>query len=271
MPSPSRSAARSSINPLLPGVALAALAVVLERRRHRAAEQRLRSEASEREAERARLSDRVITAEQDERRRLSVGLHDGPLQSLSGIALMHDAALAAVREGRNEEATPLLESALERERETIQTLRDLSFAIEPVILRDESFEAAVRQLADQIQQSKRIPVTLDVVTAERLGEKAQVALYQVLREAMGQAADRRPTRISVVVAEVSSGAFFIRVEDDGVEERRRASVESIEERARLLGARVSVQTSARGTLVEIELPPYVATADRAPVLRDGRR
>ncbi len=54
-------------------------------------------EAHEREAERARLTERLITAEQDERRRLSIFLHDGPLQSMSGIALMHDAALAALR------------------------------------------------------------------------------------------------------------------------------------------------------------------------------
>src|SRR5436190_951151 len=39
------------------------------------------AEAGERETERARLTERLITAEQDERRRLSLFLHDGPLQS----------------------------------------------------------------------------------------------------------------------------------------------------------------------------------------------
>ena len=61
---------------------------------------RLLEEAREREAERERLTERLITAEQDERRRLSLFLHDGPLQSMSGIALMHDAALAALEDGR---------------------------------------------------------------------------------------------------------------------------------------------------------------------------
>jgi signal transduction histidine kinase len=66
--------------------------VVSERRRGEEAV----AEAMEREAERARLSDLVVTAEQEERRRLALFLHDGPVQSLSGIALMLDAVHAAV-------------------------------------------------------------------------------------------------------------------------------------------------------------------------------
>src|SRR5918992_5392247 len=77
-------------------------------------------EAVQREDERARLTERLITAEQDERRRLSIFLHDGPLQSMSGIALMHDAALAAIEEGRYDEAAELVASSLERERSTIR-------------------------------------------------------------------------------------------------------------------------------------------------------
>src|SRR2546421_2134928 len=55
-------------------------------------------------AEQARLSEQLVTAEQDERRRLANELHDGAVQSLSGIALMLDAVRAAVDEGRLAEA-----------------------------------------------------------------------------------------------------------------------------------------------------------------------
>ncbi len=97
---------------------------------------RLVMEAQEREAERGRLTEQLITAEQDERRRLSLFLHDGPVQAMAGIALMHDAALASIEDGRYEDAAKVIESSLERERRTIQELRDLSFAIEPLVLRD---------------------------------------------------------------------------------------------------------------------------------------
>src|ERR671915_126682 len=129
---------------------------------------RLLEEAREREDERARLTDQVITAEQDERRRLSLFLHDGPLQSMSGIALMHDAALAAIRDGRYEDAELVIERSLARERKTIQELRDLSFAIEPLVLRDQGFHAAVRALGDQVEQSDRITVSTNVGAGEAL-------------------------------------------------------------------------------------------------------
>jgi len=78
-------------------------------------------------SQQARLAEQLITAEQDERRRLALFLHDGPVQSLSGIALMLDAVRHAIDEGRLDDAHQILETALERHRDTIRSLRDLSF------------------------------------------------------------------------------------------------------------------------------------------------
>ena len=47
----------------------------------------------------ARLAERLISAERDERRRVALFLHDGPVQSLAGIALMLDAVSAAIDAG----------------------------------------------------------------------------------------------------------------------------------------------------------------------------
>lgn len=279
MPSRSRSASPSSTEPgrgpfgalRTLGLALAAAApiLLLERRRHRLAEEQsrrrallreahLRQESDERDTERGRLSARLITAEQDERRRLSVALHDGPLGSLAGIVLMQDAALASLRAGEAEEATRLLEGSIQRARETVQALRDLSFAMEPVVLRDQSFEAAVSALGDQLARDGRIAVGLEVGDGDLLEPKAQAALYQTIREALDQALRRRPARIDVAVTRLVDGSYRVLVADDGVEERRRDSTEAIEERARLLGGRVRIDTSDDGTEMSIVIPAYVA-------------
>jgi signal transduction histidine kinase len=222
---------------------------------------RLLSEAREREAERARLAEQLITAEQDERRRLSLFLHDGPLQTMSGLALMHDAAIAALRDGRIDDAEKVMTGSLARERETIQELRDLSFAIEPLVLRDQGFGAAVRALGDQIEQAHRITVTTEAEAAERLAEKAQVALYQIIRESVNQAVRRKPSRIAVVVVQQDDGGYAAEIADDGLGERRRASIEAIEERVQILNGRLAVETrDGGGTSVRVALPPYVATA-----------
>jgi signal transduction histidine kinase len=208
----------------------------------------------------ARLADRLITAEQDERRRLALYLHDGPVQALAGIALMLDAALHAVEDGRADDARHVLEAALARHREAIRSLRDLSFDLEPVVLRDQGFAAAVRGLAERLGIPHEIRIDLDVESGDALAEGAQVALYQVIREALSQAVRRGPPgRISVRVSALPDGGVETVIADDGAEERRRASLEAIEERAGPLGGRVHVeQPPGGGTVVRIELPPYIA-------------
>jgi len=111
---------------------------------------------------RARLSERLITAEQDERRRLALFLHDGPVQSLAGIALMLDAVLHAIDERKLDAARQVLTEALERHRAAIRALRDLSFNLEPVVLRDQGFTPAVTALAEELGLRHEIRIELDV-------------------------------------------------------------------------------------------------------------
>jgi signal transduction histidine kinase len=234
--------------------ALAASLLVSER----AHDERIEEEVERLSAEHARLSDQLITAEQEERRRLALFLHDGPVQSMSGIALMLDAVIAAVEGGRDEEAARVLNTALERQRETIRSLRELSFQLEPVVLRDQGFVPAVRALAEQLGMSNRIQIELDVDSAEALAEHAQVAIYQIIREALHQAIRRGPpTKVAVRVAEAAEGGVETVIADDAPGERRRASFDEIAERARSLSGRMTLDHAADGgTAVRVVFPPY---------------
>jgi signal transduction histidine kinase len=219
---------------------------------------RLRGEDRAREAERARLAEQLITAEQDERRRLALFLHDGPVQSLSGIALMLDAAVRSVDEGKLDEAKLVLGNALDRHRDTIRSLRDLSFNIEPVVLRDQGFEPAVVALAESLAIENAVQIDVDVSSAGELAEKAQVALYQIVREALNQAVRRGPPRrIAVSIVRAGDGAVVATIADDGAGERRRASFDAISERARPLSGTVAIHPGEDGgTVVRVEVPPY---------------
>ena len=244
-------------------VALGALAVAIALAallaQHLLQSERARHELVE--AERARLSDQLISAEQEERRRIAVFLHDVPVQAMSGIALMLDGVMDAVERGADEDAKRVLRMALERQRETIRELRDLSFALEPVVLRDQGFTPAVAALAEQIGLSHQVQIDVDVKAAEALAERAQAALYQIIREAIDQAVRRGPpTRISVRVSSVNGGGVEALIVDDSPGERRRRSFDEIEQRARTLQGQVSVETrpNGEGTAVRVTLPPYTA-------------
>jgi signal transduction histidine kinase len=208
--------------------------------------------------ERERLVERIITAEQDERRRLALFLHDGPVQSLAGIALMLDAAVQSIDEGKPEVARGIMASALERHRETIRSLRDLSFNIEPVALRDQGFEPAVRALAERVGLDREVRVDVDVAPAEALAERAQVTFYQLIRVALNRAAERRPSRISITVADDDDGGVRLTVADDGHPERRQNGIEELEERAQHLSGTVEVERDEAGTTIMVVLPGYAA-------------
>jgi signal transduction histidine kinase len=205
----------------------------------------------------ARLAERLITAEQDERRRIALFLHDGPVQALSGIALMLDAVVHSIDEGNLEAANKVLRDALKRHRAAIKTLRDLSFNLEPVVLRDQGFVPAVRGLADELGLEKQIRIDVDVDAAEELAEKVQAALYQIVREALNGAIRRGPpTHISVSVARVDK-RFLVTIADDGSQERRREFFDVLTERARTLDGRLTVDQE-RGTTIVLDLPAGAA-------------
>ena len=219
--------------------------------------ERRQGERRREERERVRLFEQRIAAEQDERRRLALHLHDGAVQSLAGIALMLDAVDHAIQDGRSDDARRVLASALEQHRKTIQSLRDLSFNIEPITLRDHGFDSAVRALAEQVARERDVQVDVDVAPAEGLAERAQVTFYQVIREALDHAASRRPHRIAVTVADAAEGGAVLTVADDGHRERRDIA-EAFEERAHPLSGSVEVERRDDGTTLTITLPGYAA-------------
>jgi two-component system sensor histidine kinase UhpB len=221
----------------------------------------LLEDAQVREAERSRLSNQIITAEQDERRRLANELHDGAVQALSGVALLLDAGLNSIEEGRKDEAQQIIGRALDRHRATIGQLRSLSFNLEPVVLRDQGFAPAVRALTDQIELAHNVHVELDVDTAEQLAQQTQAALYQIIREAVNQAVRRGPPHtLSVTVRQAPDGSVETSISDDAPGERRRRSLEELEERARTLNGDMTVdQPAGGGTRVCVTLPPYAAS------------
>ncbi len=211
-------------------------------------------------AGRREVTEQVLGAEQDERRRIALFLHDGPVQSLSGVALMLDAVGDFLSRGSNEQAREILDKALSRTRTTIGELRDLSFNLEPVVLRDHGFGMAVNALAEQKGLEHRMKIELNVGAAEVLGERSQAALYQIVREALEGAIRRGPPQtFSVQIEPEDRQTLAVTIRDDAPSERRRRSIEALEERARTLSAVISVDHDDRWSTMRIVLPVYAAS------------
>jgi len=213
------------------------------------------------DAERARLTDQLLNAEQAERRRLANFLHDTSVQSLSGIALMLDAALGSLESKRTDDARTVVQSALSRLRATIGSLRDLSFELEPVVLRDQGFTPAVEALAQKLGIEQQLVIDVDVAAAETLGSNAQAALYEIIREALHGAIRRGPPSRIAVLVKHTERCIETTIEDDGPDERRRSLLDTIGERARTLGGTMDVSRGDDGGVrMRVTVPAYAARA-----------
>jgi signal transduction histidine kinase len=203
--------------------------------------------------------DRLISAEQDERRRLALFLHDGAVQQLSGIALMLDGALHSLGDGSPDQAREIIETALLRQRAAIRELRDLSFALEPVVLRDHGFAAAVRALADQAASSHAISFEVDTGDSSAVGTTASIALYTIIRELIDLSIRRGPpSHVTVTISTTDDGSLVASVADDAEPERRMRSLETIDERARQLHGTLEVLAVDGGTDIRVTLPAHTA-------------
>jgi signal transduction histidine kinase len=228
----------------------------------------LLAQARIREAERAELSRRVVSAEQDERRKLSLELHDGPLQTLSGVGMMLDAAYEDISAaGVGDPALDVLDIARDRQRGVIRSLRELCFALEPWVLRDEGFVTAVKALADEFERNHAVRLDLDVDAAAALSGDDQVCLYQIVREAVTNAVKHaRPQRIEVSVTGTEGGGLELRVHDDGAgftdgpdDGLPHHGMASMRERAAVLSAQLRVDSvPGEGTTVRVTMPRKVA-------------
>jgi len=201
-----------------------------------------------------RETEQVLAAEQDERRRIALFLHDGPVQSLAGVALMLDASLDLIERGNLEEARGIIDRALNLTRSTVGELRDLSFNLEPVVLRDHGFAAALDALGESRASEHGIALTYDVAAVDALGEREQAALYQIAREALEEAIRRGPPSRFEINAAADADALHLVIRDDAPSERRRRSLEVLAERARTLGAALALEHEDDGTTMILDLP-----------------
>ena len=211
------------------------------------------------ETERALLAERVL-AEQEERRRLAELLHDGPVQHLSAVAQVLDAGVQTLAEGNAAQAAEIFERGLGLAREAVRELRALCEDLEPDTLRNLGFAATVAAYARRVSARHEVVIEHDVEDADSLGEGAQLALFQILREAIDQAVRRgTPTRIVAWVKTGPNGGAELVVADDGPPERRAGVLEALAERAATLNARFSSEVSyPRGSTIRVEVPPSAA-------------
>jgi signal transduction histidine kinase len=221
---------------------------------------RLRADLAARERDLVRLSQQLMSVQEEERRRLSRELHDGIGQSLTAIL----SYLWLIEQQLPPDATVLRSRTAEARRlasTTMAELRELSQLLRPSTLDDYGLVPSLRSHLRAFAERHQITATFDAEgLPERLPPAVETAVYRITQEALTNVARHaRASRVRVDLS-LADGTLRLDIEDDGVGLRPEAAARAdgggllgIRERVRSLGGRVQI-SAERGTRLSVELP-----------------
>jgi two-component system, NarL family, sensor histidine kinase UhpB len=206
------------------------------------------------------LSIRALRAAEEERKRVSIDLHDKPAQTLAGLLVQLSIAKSAkdpeTRAALLNEASQLASSAMDEIYRVVQALRPP--ALELLGLRG-AVEAYARSLSDEA--GIVIEVDADDVKGA-LNDEAEIATYRIVQEALSNVIRHsRATRATISLRREADGVA-VTIEDNGVgfatEDTLRSSrslgLFGMQERASYLGGHVKIHSGSSGTTVEVQIP-----------------
>ncbi len=236
---------------------------------------RLRAELELRAAELSARADelrasrqRLVDAQDDERRRLERDIHDGAQQHL--VALAVNLRLAHTLSDRSpERAGGLLAAQEQAATEAIDTLVQLSRGIYPSTLGEAGLAAAVRGAVDNLV----IPVEVTASHVDRYPANVEAAAYFCLLEALQNAAKHSGATAIRVTLRGEPGSLTVAVEDDGSgfdpgTTPVGAGLANMRDRVESVGGTLTTDTTpAAGTRIRARLPVSPASLpsrDRRP-------
>ena len=200
---------------------------------------------------RARL-ERIVTAGDEERRRLERNLHDGAQQRLVALAMQLRLIQHEIHEDPSA-AQKLVTSASEELAMSLAELRELARGIHPAVL-NHGLEPALQTLAGQAT----VPTEVAFEAGGVLPEPVELAAYFVTSEALtnvGKYARARTARVRVARED---GGLVVEIADDGIggaDASRGSGLRGLADRVEALDGRLRVESPpGAGTLVRAELP-----------------
>ena len=200
---------------------------------------------------------RIVTAGDEERRRLERDLHDGAQQRLLSLGLALQLARAELGPGANGAAALLGEEEVELAA-ALEELRQLAQGIHPAVLTEHGLGPALKTLAAR----SPLPVEITHVPDKRLPAPVEAAAYFVVSEALANVAKHANASAASVSVTCEDGSLVVEVEDDGVggaEPRTSSGLAGLADRVHALDGWLTIDSAAdHGTRLHAELPDAVA-------------
>ena len=195
----------------------------------------------------------IVTAREEERRRLRRDLHDGLGPALAGIAL----TLQAAQNTGGAEGDDLVTGAREQMQDVVAEIRRIVQALRPAVLDDLGLAAAIRAHADRLAP---LAIEFDLPEPQPpMSAAAELAIYRIATEALTNVVRHAHASTCRIALRSDAGETVLEVTDDGRGLDPRADpgigLRSMRERAAELGGQVVLGEAPLGGLaVAVRLP-----------------
>ena len=212
-------------------------------------------------------ADQAIMAQEEERKRIALELHDETAQALASLG-MDIGALAGNKNLSSVEISENLKILQSETESILENVRALSKGLRPPMLEEFGLLAALRGLANEMSEQTRVKVRFEVEgTSHRLSPDIEIATYRIAQEALSNIRRHAAASECSLLVRYSSQKMIMEIRDNGrgfaVREPSgdigypgRLGLIGMEERAKLVGGIVTIRSRPGvGTTVRLELPP----------------
>jgi PAS domain S-box-containing protein len=232
----------------------------------REAKDRLEKRVAERTAKLAasheqlrRLTQKVVLAQEEERRMVSRELHDEAGQALIGLRFSMDAILAdtpaelAPLRKRLAETTALITQMMER-------IQSLAYSLRPPVLEIVGINLGLKDLCSEFSERTHLSVNYTGLDLPNLPDEISISFYRFLQETMTNVVKHAHASQVQITLDYKDGTITLSVEDNGKGFRHKTNQRGIgllglEERLRLLGGRLAIKSRlGHGSRVTAYIP-----------------
>jgi signal transduction histidine kinase len=210
-----------------------------------------------------RLSTRLMTLQDEERRRIAREIHDGLGQELAAAKMILDGILGknsspSIRQA-SQDASQLVDRA-------IKQVRTISHLLHPPLLDEVGLVSALRWFLEGLSERSGIEVQLKVDPADldRLKPDLETAIFRIIQEALTNMFRHSGARNGRVSLHEREGQIVVVVSDDGkgisetiVQQRPESvgvGIGGMRQRVTELGGRLRLSNANPGTVVEVVIP-----------------
>ena len=216
-----------------------------------------------RTAELRRLSGRLMTLQDEERRRIAREIHDGLGQELAAAKMILDGILS------KNSSPPMLQASMDASQlvdRAIQQVRSISHLLHPPLLDEVGLVSALRWFLEGLSERSGIEVRLEVQPPElrRLKSELETAIFRIIQEALTNMFRHSGARNGMVSVIENNGNIVVTVRDDGKgledpivqlrPDRLGIGIGGMRQRVSELGGTLRLANANPGTIVEVVIP-----------------